>query len=116
VVVGTWSDGKAEVIITMQSRLDRVHPGAVGKFVDVIGLEGLQPVHTVFFFLFSLCIRPPWVMVNSHYWHVLLPVIATIEMGSYRMFFLVLMENRWLLTRLKMKHSVDAVIRFAEVS
>jgi hypothetical protein len=33
--------------------------------------------------LFSLCIRPSGIMVKNHYWHVLPPVIATIEMSSY---------------------------------
>jgi hypothetical protein len=77
--------------------LSRVYPDEIDHFVDVIRLKELQPVHPEFFFLFSLSIRPTGVIVSNHYRHVLSPVIATIEMGS----FLVLMEDRWLLIRLR---------------
>jgi hypothetical protein len=45
-------------LIKWSSVLTCVHPSEVDHFVDAMGLEGLQPVHPEFFFLFLLCIRP----------------------------------------------------------
>jgi hypothetical protein len=47
------------VVIKVQFSINPLHPGEVGNFVDVMGLEGLQHMHPEVFFcflLFFLCI------------------------------------------------------------
>jgi hypothetical protein len=62
------------------SGLACVHLGKVNNFAD----DKRTSTCASRIFLFLLCIRPSWDMVNNHSWHVLSPMTATIEMGSWQ--------------------------------